>query len=245
MNQRFIPLVPSSNPTKNSTILEAEPEPLEIDLKRTAVVVVDMQNALISKGGMIDLLGVHDVSKRQKIIAPFRRVIDAIRQHGSRVVYTVDRCSSDLRECGGPDSPFWYKSVNLSAYRDHPEWRDKLLIRGTWGSEIVNELMPLDGDIIVESQRLSTFFGTNMDMILKMYHIKYLLFGGITTNIAVEGTMRDAFYLDYFPILMTDCAMNSGPPFMQEATAFNLKYHYGWITNSEAVIKAFKVGERL
>jgi len=240
MNQRLIPLVPSSNPTKNSTILQAEPEPLEIDLKRMAIVVVDMQNALISKGGMIDLLGVHDVSKRQKIIAPFKRVIDAIRTHGCKIVYTVDRCSADFRECGGPDSPFWYKSVNLNAYRDHPEWRDKLLIRGTWGSEIVNELMPLSGDIIVESQRLSTFFGTNMDMILKMYHIKYLLFGGITTNIAVEATMRDAFYLDYFPILMADCAMNSGPPFMQEATTFNLKYHYGWITNSEAVIKALK-----
>jgi len=243
MKTKIVPMVPTSAPIAEPTILQAEPEPLEIDRQRTAIVLIDLQNALISNGGMIDLIGKYDVAERQKIITPIKEVTSMARARGCRIVYTVDRSSLDLHDCGGASSPNWYKSIALVSYREHPEWQDKLLFRNTWGAEIIEELKPQEGDIVIEKQRLSAFFGTNLDIILKGYNIKYLLFGGVTTNICVEAGLRDAYYRDYFPILISDAAVHSGPPFMQEATIFNLKYHYGWVTNAKNVIKAMAEAE--
>ena len=240
MSNEVIPLVRALSSDMDQAVLQAEPEPLEIDWKRTAVVVVDVQNALVSKGGMIDLIGTYDVSERQKIIAPLKDVTERARAKGCKIVYTVDQCSDDFHECGGPSSPHWYKNIVLMSYRTFPEHRDKLLIRGTWGAEIVEMLKPQPGDIVVEQRRLSAFFETGLDVMLKGNNIKYLLFGGITTNICVEAGLRDAYYLDYFPILISDVGVNSGPPFMQEATIFNLKYHYGWVTTSTDVLRAME-----
>ena len=233
-------MVPVSTPAHEPAILQAEPEPLEIDWQKTAIVLIDMLNALISKGGMIDLVGVHDVLERQEIITPMKNITNAARAKGCKIIYTAERYSADLHECGGPNSPNWHKNITLVSYREHPEWRDKLLIRGTWGADIIDELKPQESDIVVEKQKLSAFFGTNLDIILKACNIKYLLFGGVTTNICVEAGIRDAFYHDYFPILISDAAVNSGPSFMQEATYFNLKYFYGWITNANNILKALE-----
>jgi ureidoacrylate peracid hydrolase len=239
MNQETIRLQKVTH-SEDKVVIPSEPEPLEIDLQRTAVILVDIQNALVSKGGMIDLIGQHDVFQRQEIIRPIKELTSAARKRGCKIIYTLDQCSSDLHECGNKHSAFWYKSININAYQKHPEWRDKLLIRNTWGAQIVDELKPMDSDIILEASRLSAFCGTNLNMILNGFNIKYLLFGGITTNIAVEAGLRDAFYLDYFPILVPECTANSGPSYMKEATIFNVKYHYGWVASCKNVIDAMK-----
>ena len=216
-------------------LLQAEPEPLEIDIRRTAVIIVDMQNAFVSKGGMFDLSG-KDISKVQEIIEPIKRIISAARAKGLRVIYIAHRHSPDLRDSGGPNSPNWYKG-DLRSYHEHPEWRDKLIIAGTWGAEIVEELKPSEGDILIVKPRYSAFFGTNLDTILKTYDIKYLAFVGVSTTICVETSIRDAFNLEYFPILISDAAASGGPPFMQEATISNVKSCFGWVTTSENIIK--------
>jgi len=216
--------------------LNAEPEAIDLDLKRTAVVVIDMQNAFVSKGGMFDLRG-FDVTPTQKIVEPIKKICDAGRAKGIKIVHLAHVLSPDLREVG-PDSSFWYKSVKI--YREDPRWKDKFLIRGTWGSEIVDALKPQPGDIYVEKPRFSAFFGTNLDVILKTCNIKHLLFVGCATNICVEASIRDAGQLGYFPVLIKDAATNNGPPFMQEATIFNTKLAYGWVTDSENLSKALK-----
>lgn len=216
--------------------LNAEPEPIDLDLKRTAVVVIDMQNAFVSKGGMFDLRG-FDVTPTLKIVEPIRKICEAARANGIKVVHLAHVLSPDLHEVG-PESSFWYKSVKI--YREDPRWKEKFLIRGTWGSEIVEELKPKPGDIYVEKPRFSAFFGTNLDVILKTYNIKNLLFVGCATNICVEASIRDAGQLGYWPVLIKDAATNNGPPFMQEATIFNTKLTYGWVTDSEKLFKAVK-----
>jgi len=216
--------------------LAAEPEPIDIDLQRTAVVVIDMQNAFISKGGMFDLRG-FDVTPNQKIIEPIRMVCDAARKKQVKVIYIAHVLSPDLREVG-PDSSFWYKSVKL--FREDAKWQDKYLIRGTWGADIVDALRPQKGDIYVEKPRFSAFFGTNLDVILKTLNIKYLLFTGCATNICVEASIRDAGHLGYFPIMLTDATINNGPAFMQESTIFNVKLCYGWVTKMENLFQALK-----
>ena len=106
--------------------------------------------------------------------------------------------SPDLSDTGGPNSPYWYKLV-LSGYREHPEWRDKMLFRGTWGADIIDELKPPEGEIVVEKPFYSAFVDTKLDTILKSLDIKYLIFTGIATNICVETTIRDAHQLGYLP----------------------------------------------
>lgn len=128
----------------------------------------------------------------------------------------------------------------MTTYREHPEWQDKLLTRGTWGAEIVEELKPQEDDIVIEKRRYSAFFGTNLDTILKTNSVKYLVLVGVATNICVEATIRDAYYHDYFSILVSDAAANSGPQFMQEATIFNVTRNYGWVATTENILKAMQ-----
>lgn len=120
-----------------------------------------MQNAFVSKGGMFDLWG-FDITGCQRIIEPTKEITSTARAKGIKVIYIAHRYSLDLCETGGPESSHWYKSAKIVDYYEHPEWRDNLIIRGTWGAEIVEELKPLEGDTVVEKPRFSAFFGTNL-----------------------------------------------------------------------------------
>jgi ureidoacrylate peracid hydrolase len=219
----------------NSTVrIEMEPEPLDIDLDRSALVIVDMQNAFVAKGGMFDLRG-FDVTPIQNAINPILKIYHMARNKMAKVIYVVHVLSPDLREVG-PDSSFWYKSVKL--YRENLDWQDKFIIRGTWGAGVVEALKPQEGDLIVEKPRFSAFFGTNLDTILKTYQLKYLFFAGCATNICIEASIRDAANLGYFPILISDASINNGPPFLQDSTIFNVKLCFGWVTDTETLLEA-------
>lgn len=213
--------------------LMAEPDPLRFDLSRSAIVVVDMQNAFVNQGGMFDLRG-FDISGSQQIIEPIGKILEAARKTGMKVIYIAHVLSSDLREVGSNDS-FWYKSVKL--YRENPEWSDKFIIRDTWGVKIIDALQAQDPDIIIEKPRFSAFYGTNLDIILKKLDVKNLFFTGCATNICVEASIRDAANLGYFPVLVSDATANNGPPFMQEATIFNVKLCFGWVTDTDSLLK--------
>jgi len=212
------------------TKLIAQPEPIEIDLHRTALIIVDMQNTFICKGGVFDLAGV-DVSENEKIVEPIKKLSTAARANDIKVVYIAHILSRDLREAG-PDSSFGYRLRQ----RD-PAWLEKYHIRGTWGAEIIDALKPQPGDMFVEKPRFSAFYGTNLDVILRGYSLKYLLFVGCATNICVEASLRDAGHLDYFPILVSDATAHLGPPFTQEATIFNVQRCYGWVTTTPDLLK--------
>ena len=239
MNKDRKTVMPALTPILEPVILEAEPEPLQIDLKRTAILVIDVQNAFASKGGFFDLQS-QDISRIRKILGPIRKVNSSARAKGVKVIYIAHRYSPDFHDAGSQNSPNWYKNADFYLVREHPEWRDKFLIRGTWGAEIVEEVKPQQGDILVEKQRYSAFVGTNLDMILKAHNIKYLAFTGIATNVCVESTLRDAFFLEYFPILISDAVAAVGPPFMQEATEYTLKICFGWVATSGNIIKSMK-----
>jgi len=207
--------------------VQAEPEPIEIDLAVTSVIVIDMQNAFVSKGGFFDLTSI-DISRSRQIIQPIKEICVAARAGQVKVIYVVFRYSPDLREMGNPDMPFWYKEASF--YHEHPEWRDRFLVRGTWGAEVVEELEPQKGDMVVEKIKYSAFFGTGLNVALSSLGVKYLIFTGVATNICVEASIRDAYYYGYFPILISDAAAQIGPPFLQEATVFNVITCYGWVT---------------
>ena len=218
-------------------LLESDPKPVELELSRTAIIVVDMQNAFANRGGMYDLW-VHDVSNESKIVEPIARIIGAARAKRCHVVYTAHRYSPDLHEMGGPNSFECCKCREVYDYISHPEWRDKFLARGTWGAEIVEELKPQEGDIVVEKSRKSAFFETNLDSILRILNLKYLIFTGLATNVCVESTIRDAAFRGYFPILVSDATASFGPSYIQAATIFNVKLCFGWVTTTDKIMKA-------
>ena len=218
-------------------VLPAEPQPVEVDLARTAVIVVDMQNTFVSKGGMFDSFGV-DLSSTINIIPSIQGIIACARSSGVKVIYIAHRVSPDWHEVG-PGSPFWF-SKTASISRERPELRDKLIVRGTWGAEIIDELKPGKDDVVIEKTKYSAFSGTNLDMFLKNYDIKYLIFTGVATNICVESSIRDAYHLEYFPILISD-ATATEPPKQQDATIRNVKLCFGWVTSCEHVIQALQL----
>lgn len=220
--------------TDNLFKLMAEPEPVEMHWQETAVVIVDMQNAFVSNGGMFDLRGI-DISRCKEIVPRISRIIEMSRHRNVPVYYICHVLSEDLREVS-PSSSFWYKSVRF--YRENPQYADRFLIRGTWGADIIDDLSPLKTDIVVEKPRFSAFYGTNFDLQLRSKNIKNLLFTGCATNICVEASIRDAANLNYFPILISDACANNGPAFMQDATIFNVKLCLGWVATTANFLSA-------
>ena len=219
--------------------LEAEPEPVQIDLLKTAVIVVDMQNAFMGKGGYFDLIG-QDTSAAWKIVGPCREIIRAAREKGARIIYFQMGYSPDLSDVGSADSPGYQKSSGLNFFRKHPELKDKLYFYGSWGAEIIEELKPLKEDIVIRKQKYDGFIGTNLDVILRSLGTRYLFFLGIATNVCVESTLRHAFFLDYFPILVSDAVSQKGPNVTHEATLINVRSTFGWVTTSEKILKGLE-----
>lgn len=226
--------------TKNDVqmlTIEAGPEPIEIELQRTAIIVVDMQNAFISKGGMFEIIGI-DISVFQKLITPCSRIIEAARSRACKVIYIRMAYNPDLSDVGSPSTPNWYKTPSVRMIRENPELREKGLIDGSWGADIIPQLRPQDGDIIIRKQRYSGFFGTNLDLTLKSHGIKYLIFIGGACNVCLGTTLTDAFFNGYFSILVSDSTYHSGPDFCLTASVYTIENFFGWVADSEAVLKA-------
>lgn len=217
------------------TTIEAQPEPITIDLLKTAVIVVDMQNAFVKKGGYFDLAG-YDLTGVERIVAPCRKIINAARQKRAKIVYFQMGCSSDFSDRGPADSPYNLKAKGLRLIRERPEIKDRFYIYGLWGAEIIDDLKPGPQDLVVRKQKYDGFIGTNLEIILSTYSIRYLIFVGTATNLCVESTLRHAFFLDYFPILVSDAVSQAGPPLTQEATIYNVKSNFGWVTTSESLV---------
>jgi ureidoacrylate peracid hydrolase len=213
-------------------ILQAKPEPVEVDPKRSAIVVVDMQNAFASKNGMLDIAGA-DISGASRVVSVISKVLSGARRAGMPIVYLQMGYKPDLSDSGGPQSPNWHKELGIRLMNCRPELKGKLVTEGTWDFAIVDELAPEPGDIVIVKTRYSGFARTALDAELQARGIRYLFFTGIATNVCVESTLRDAFFLDYWPILITDATLAAGPPSMQEATLFNIETYFGWTIPSE------------
>ena len=219
--------------------ISAEPEPIRIDLLKTAVIVVDMQNAFVKKGGYFDLVG-YDMSGVQRIVGPCQKIITTARQRGVKIIYFQMGCSPDFSDRGPADSPYNLKAKGLRLIRERPEVKEKFYIYGTWGAEIIEELEPGSEDLIVRKQKYDGFIGTNLEIILSTFGIKYLAFVGTATNVCVESTLRHSFFLDYFPILISDAVSQAGSSITQEATILNVKNHLGWVTTSDHFVEGLK-----
>lgn len=215
--------------------IPAKPEPVTLDADKTALIVVDMQNSFCKKGGMMDFFGKLDGTMTDRVIAVDKKVIETFRAKKRKIFYL--RMTYRVEE--SPDSPFYWKEAGLVALRKNPALKGKFLTQETWDWNIIDELKPGTKDIIVNKSRFSGFVNTELDTILKINSIKYLVFIGLFTNICVESTARDAFSNEYFPIVVEDACGSMGSGFIQDATIWNIASAFGWVVTSDDLIKSF------
>src|SRR5579864_3523719 len=231
---------------KRLVTVDAKPEPITIDTHKAALIVIDMQNDFGSPGGMFDRAGI-DISGIRQAIEPTKRAIAAARQQAIPIVYVKMGFRPDLSDAGPPDSPNRTKHVRVHAGKtvQAPDGSEsRILIRGTWNTDIVSELSPLADDIVMYKHRFSAFFETELDDILKRLKAEYLIFTGCTTSVCVESTIRDAMFRNYSCVLLEDC---TAEPIGQglsrsnhEASLLVLQTLFAWISHSEKFIEALE-----
>lgn len=220
--------------------LNARPQEIEIDIQRTAIVVVDMQNAYASKGGMLDLGTGIDEARIGPVIAANKRLLPAARAAGVKVIYLQFGYKPDLSDAGGPQSPNIRKQMAFRMIRERPADRDKLIVEGTWGWQIIDDLKPEPGDLVVQKSRYSGFAGTTLESQLHGLDIRHLIFTGVATNVCVESTAREAYFREFWPILVEDAMDHTGPDFVRQATLYNFESKLGWVTKTDDVLRILK-----
>ncbi|MGB6102900.1 MAG: isochorismatase family protein [Pusillimonas sp.] len=219
-----------SHVSEASAQLAAQPQDLLFDPASTALIVVDMQNAYVSKGGYMETAG-FDVSLAQDAVAGTRRALEVARAAGVQVVYLQNGWDAGYVEAGGAGSPNWHKSNALRVMRQRAEIDGTLLAKGGWDYALVDELQPQPDDIVVAKTRYSGFFNSTLDSTLRARGIRTLIFAGIASNVCVESTLRDAYHLEYFCVLLQDATTHAGPAFTFQATLYNIETFFGWTSN--------------
>jgi len=225
--------------------IDAKPAPVGFDTAKTAVIVVDMENDFGSKGGMFDLAGI-DISMIQKAVAATAKVLTAAREAEIRIVYLKMGYHPELSDLGAPDSVNRTRHLELmhvgKTVRAPDGTESRILIRDTWGTDIVPALKPQVGDVVMYKTRFSGFYQTDLDSVLKTLGIKHLIITGCTTSVCVESTIRDAMFRDYHPILLADCTgepIGYGlPRSNHEASLLTIEVLLGWVSSSDKFLKA-------
>ncbi|MBZ5501414.1 MAG: cysteine hydrolase [Acidobacteriia bacterium] len=224
--------------------VDAKPEPIELDAVKTAVIVCDMQNDFGTKGGMFDRAGI-DISMIQRAVGPTAKVLASARHAGMKIVYLKMGFHPDLSDLGSEGSPNRVRHLRLGVgetVRAPNGAEGRILIRDTWNTDIVPELKPQAGDVVVYKHRFSGFYHTDLDAILKQLRVKYLVVTGCTTSVCVESTVRDAMFRDYSCVLLADCTgepIGYGlPRSNHEASLLTIQSLIGWVSASIEFIRA-------
>ena len=216
-------------------IIEAEPYPFEFNRARASVIIIDMQRDFLEPGGFGAALG-NDVSLLRRTIAPTRRLLEKARAAGLSVIHTREGHRPDLADL----PPAKKARGRLAAGIGDLGPMGRILVRGEPGHDIIPELSPLPGEPVVDKPGKGAFFATDLDAVLKNRGIAQLFVCGVTTEVCVNTTVREANDRGYDCLVVADCVGSYFPEF-QEMGLRMIKAQggiFGWVTSSEAVIAA-------
>jgi ureidoacrylate peracid hydrolase len=214
---------------------EAEPQRVRVDLVRTAMLVIDMQNDFCTPGGWLDHIGV-DIASARRPIAPLQKLLPPLRAAGVPVVW-VNWGNRPDRLNLSPALLHVYKPTGEGVGLGDPLPKSgaPVLEKGSWAAAIVDELPPDPADILVDKYRMSGFWDTPLDSILRNLGVSTLMFGGVNLDQCVLCTLQDANFLGYDCVLVEDCAATTSPDFCREATLYNVKQCFGFVATAAAV----------
>lgn len=227
----------SSATTGQQVNTPAEPYPFVFDPAKVALICIDFQRDFVEVGGFGESLG-NDVSTLRGAIAPTRTVLDSFRGHGWPVIHTREGHRADLadlfpakRDRGNP---------TLRIGDDGPMGR--LLTRGSAGHDIIPELYPIEGEVVLDKPGKGAFYATDLETILRARGITHLILTGVTTEVCVQSTAREANDRGFECLILSDCTGSYFPEFY-ESTLNMIKAQggiIGWVSTSVALLGAIE-----
>ena len=194
--------------------------PASLDAQRSAIIVVDMVNEFCKPGGTMVLPGY------ETLVSPQRVVIDAARKAGAPVIWVHDSHRRQMRR----DREFLKRTAHC--------------VEDTWATEIIDDLGARADEIHVLKRRYSSFFQTDLDLVLKDMLIEQLVVFGVVTNICVRSTVHDAFFNGYHVVVPHDCCAATGPR-EQASTLYDIATHFGTVTTAANVASALLEGSTI
>jgi len=214
--------------------INADPFDLDFDVASSALVFIDFQRDFVLPGGFGEELG-NDTSLLLKAIPPAKDVLAKAREVGMHVLHTREGHRPDLSDC--PPAKLT-RGGNTFIGTDGPMGR--ILVRGSKGHDIVEDVYPIDGEPIIDKLGKGAFYQTDLHQILFDWGIKTLFFGGVTTEVCVQTSMREANDRGYECVVLSDCTQSYFPEFYR-VTLEMIKAQgaiVGWVADSKTFIKA-------
>jgi nicotinamidase-related amidase len=225
----------SAKPTLG--VIVAEPEPIKLDWSTTALVIIDMQRDFMEPGGFGETLG-NDVSRLASAVKPIRVLLAAAREMGMLVVHTREGHLPDLSDAPPAKVERGAPSLRIG----DPGPMGRILIRGEAGHDIIPELYPLDSEIVIDKPGKGAFYATELGEVLEKYGIENLLVCGVTTEVCVNTTVREANDRGYRCVVISDGCASYFPEFHEMGLKM-IKAQggiFGWVADSAAVMKAMQ-----
>jgi nicotinamidase-related amidase len=217
--------------------VQAEPSPFRLVTGKTALIVIDMQRDFLLPGGFGESLG-NDVGQLLKVVPPLAELIAAARSAGVMVIHTREGHESDLSDC-----PPAKLSRGAPSKRIGDEGKyGRILIRGEYGHDIVDELAPIDGEVVIDKPGKGAFYATELQDVLTAAGITQLLVTGVTTEVCVHTTTREANDRGYECLVVSDCVGSYFPEFQRIGLEM-IKAQggiFGWVADTAAVLPALR-----
>jgi len=226
----------SPGPVSVATIV-AEPEPVALDLSATALLIIDMQRDFMEPGGFGETLG-NDVSRLASAVKPIGAVLAAARETGMLVIHTREGHLPDLSDAPPAKVERGAPSLRIG----DPGPMGRILIRGEAGHDIIAELYPLDSEIVIDKPGKGAFYATELGDVLQKYGVENLLVCGVTTEVCVNTTVREANDRGYRCVVISDGCASYFPEFHEMGLRM-IKAQggiFGWVADSAAVLKAMQ-----
>jgi nicotinamidase-related amidase len=218
-----------------SVTIVAEPQPLAVDLGKTALIVIDMQRDFLEPGGFGETLG-NDVSRLAAAVGPCRAVLDAARRRGLLVIHTREGHRPDLSDAPPAKVERGEPRLRIGA----PGPMGRILVRGEPGHDIIPALYPAAGEPVIDKSGKGAFYQTELELMLRNRGIENLLVCGVTTEVCVNTTVREANDRGYRCIVLGDCCASYFPEFHAAGLAM-IKAQggiFGWVSGSREVLAA-------
>ena len=216
-------------------LIAAEPQALNVALDRTALLIIDMQRDFLEPGGFGETLG-NDVSRLQAAVKPLQAVLAAARDAGLLVIHTREGHRPDLSDA--PPAKVERGAPSKRIGDAGPMGR--ILIRGEPGHDIVPELYPIAGEPVIDKPGKGAFYQTDLESMLRNCAIENLLVAGVTTEVCVNTTVREANDRGYRCIVLADCCASYFPEFHDMGLKM-IKAQggiFGWVSDSKNALAA-------